>query len=658
MRAGLGVLAQTLEGNEPSGDMDVMLTMRAQGIISSPIPRRATLPEFSGLRSQMTQPVVVPETLSRSSPLSVRSQAGTHRSVSAFRGLFTGSTRPRSPSRSSSANPELGNTEDSFGAVGNNLLNMHQTNDVPISPSSLPFHSRSPVIPTVATPRISVPSPIISSADQLVTDHSNIDWSTAVDTNSNRRDPGMPEGSLSPLQPPPHRKTWVSHGPKPSNDDTIMYTHNHGNGSIAGNFGLGTLPPEGRATSPPASPAPTGTSLGSPEQRGHTGSTTSVSTVASVELGGPKRWSRQGILSQRLTPPSGPPPIVPEVQPAPDVSPISKMQTPHPYLRERASSSRSSTVNSPLSAVSVPPNASKRESNSSYSSSATSTHSRFSVPHRNSSQRRSVQPPPPRPAPNFAPPPTPEQASPPPSPVTARPTKSSFRDSVAQRALRLSLSSPKPPPSSSLPPRPDEKVFRSHRRTTSSSSQSSTINTQPTPTSSPITAGPPHPPPTGPLPPPPFSPVSRHASIKQRLRILSAPSSAPSIQTFTSSTHVTMHSFTPTSSTDPYCSQPSTPIAEPITMDPNFLYFSPPEPEPRPQSPDRLLAPEPFPNSPEITSLSPPPRRGSRQITGVEREKLNVESSQGQIDDSREQPTVRTDKRTSLSSSVVSLAAA
>ncbi|KIM89387.1 hypothetical protein PILCRDRAFT_813315 [Piloderma croceum F 1598] len=657
MRAGLGVSTHP-EGNEPKGDMDVMLTMRAQGFISSPTPRRATLPEFSGLRARTTspfQPVVAPEPTLRSSPMSVRSQA---RSVSAFKGLFTGSTRPKSPPRSTSANSKLRNTDDSFGAMGDNLLIMTRSNgsgDLTMSPSSH-SHPRSASILTGITSRISVPSPIISAADQIVTDRSSVDWSVHADTN--RQTPVMSDGSLSPLQPPPHRKTSVSNGPKPSSDGAVVYKHETANGNIAGNFGIGTWPIEEATTPPPTSPTLTSTSIGSPEQRGRAGSMTSVSTAASVELGGPNRWSRQAILPHPLTPPSRPPPAVPDAQSTHDSSPVSKAQIQYPYFRERASSSRSSTNNSPISGASAQP---KRESNSSSvsTSTASTTYSRFSIPRRSTSQRRSVPPPPPRPAPTFAPPPPPSsRSSPPPSPVTARPAKSTFRDSIAQQSTMLSLSSPKPPPSSSLPPRPDEKTYHSHRRTSSSDGKSSTTDSHHSiPTFFRKPAGPRYPPPSGPLPPPPPAPsptpVSRHASIKQRLRILSAPSAAPSIHSFTSSAHATMQCFTPPNpNIDPYAPHPSTPIAAPITMDPNYLSLSSPEPEPEPspRSPDRPPAPEPFPDSPEITSLSPPPRRGSRQISVIERERLNAETATN-----KESTVERPVRRGSLSSSVVSL---
>jgi hypothetical protein len=144
--------------------------------------------------------------------------------------------------------------------------------------------------------------------------------------------------------------------------------------------------------------------------------------------------------------------------------------------------------------------------------------------------------------------------------------------------------------------------------------------------------------------------VSRHTSIKQRLRILSAPSSTPSVQSLTLSPHATIRPPTPpTSILDPYASQPSTPIGEPITIDPNFLLFSSPEPASGPHNSDRPRPLEPFPNAPELTSLSPPPRRGSRQISTLEKDKPNVETARCQEDDHNDSMIEETDKPKSLS---------
>lgn len=427
-------------------------------------------------------------------------------------------------------------------------------------------------------------------------------------------------------------------------DDSAIYKHNNGNCSVACNFGLESSPVEER----PPSPTPTSTSFSTPEQRVRAGSLQSVSTVASTELGGPKRRSRQGIFAKRLTPPSGPRPPIIEAHALQSNRPISRLQTQHPYSGDR-SSSPSSSYNSPQSG---PTSSSKRESSSSaYSvSTASTSQSRTNGSSRQGSfRRRSIPPPPPRPAPNFAPPPPPNQSNLLASATTTRQVKTSFRDSVTQRALRLSLT-PKPPPSANLPPRPDEKGYRSHRRTSSNDSKSPTTKFYPMPSSSMIPPGPRYPPPSGPLPPPPLtSPVSvsRHTSIKQRLRILSAPSSTPSVQSLTLSPHATIRPPTPpTSILDPYASQPSTPIGEPITIDPDFLLFSSPEPA-GPHNSDRPL--EPFPNAPELTSLSPPPRRGSRQISTLEKDKLNVETARCQENDHNDSMIEEPDKPMSLS---------
>lgn len=640
MRAGLGLPVHTLEGNEPRGDMDTMLTMRAQGIgaISSPIPKRSTMPEFGGLRSQnapAAQPEAVPEASLRSSPLSTRSQATTHKSpssgpVSALKGLFSGATRPRSSSRATSVVEEPENAEESFGSMGNSLLGMRQTNNNGDTTSTHSATPRAGGNTSVTIPRISVVQPTFSSPfsspEQLIDRKITHDLSSWTDTddasdvkpiiNRPSRASSVPTGALSPLQPPPHRRASLAPAPSPkppaNNEDSLLYNLN-GNHSLAGNFGLGPAPPEEAETRPPASPATTSTTASTPDQRARAGSLQSVSTVGSQEMGRPRRWSRPAVLPKRLTPPNGPPPAVPEGQNLARLS-IDR------------SSSRGSSAISPQSAVSGPSTSSKRESNSSaYSASTSSTsNSRGSgsfLSRRSGSQRRSVVPPP-LPAPTFAPPPPPERSESPQSPPgTARATKSSFRDSVAQRAMRLSLTSPKPPPSSGLPPRPGEQPPNSHHRSSSSQSHSSNARQIPSP------SGPRFPPPNGPLPPPPApsTPVSRHTSLKQRLRILSTPSSSPSTNHSSLPAHVHSTSAPSALISDLYASQPSTPIGEPITLDPNFLLLSDPEPTPRPETIQRPHMPHPFANVPEIMSLSPPPRRGSRQLTNTEKEKLRAD---------------------------------
>ncbi|KAG1774847.1 hypothetical protein EV702DRAFT_471958 [Suillus placidus] len=329
-----------------------------------------------------------------------------------------------------------------------------------------------------------------------------------------------------------------------------------------------------------------------------------------------RRWSRT--LPKRLTPPSGPLPLTP--------------QTPH----------ESEQSVSPSSAGSENPNAAfwKRTSGSSSVSSAsmqrTSTVGSFgSVVSMGiggggsgsigvGSKRRSM--PPPRPAPSFAPPPAPEQQQQPqpqpqpqsqPQPQTQ---KTLFRTTVAQRALRLSLTAPRPPPSGVLPPRPDEPAYAHHRNSAESS----------IPTS---------------IPPRPDSAASaRSMSIKQRLRILSAPS--PVIASHDTDTDLTPHqiaypviitpapsrsrsrsksrsrsrSRSPSPSNTTHSQHQTPPLpGTPITMmqnNPSFLSLNTLTPLPTipPRNPLRASQPQRLPSAPEIRALSPPPRRGSKQL--------------------------------------------
>src|ERR1700722_5638927 len=145
LRAGLGIPVSTLGSVEPRGDMDVMLTMRAQGILQSPTLGKFPPSHFSSSRSL---PSTVPHPFATAdqncassiSSNSSRSQAPSPKSppstVSTLKGLFTGVGRPRSPSRSESIDegPERVANEESFSRMGNNLLNMMRSN----GPSDIP----------------------------------------------------------------------------------------------------------------------------------------------------------------------------------------------------------------------------------------------------------------------------------------------------------------------------------------------------------------------------------------------------------------------------------------------------------------------------------------------------------------------------------------
>ncbi|KAJ7758535.1 hypothetical protein DFH07DRAFT_1024515 [Mycena maculata] len=257
--------------------------------------------------------------------------------------------------------------------------------------------------------------------------------------------------------------------------------------------------------------------------------------------------------------------------------------------------------------------------------------------------------------------------------------KASFRESMSltHRALRLSLMAPKPPPAGVLPPRPDEAPLQEpvqnggqngHARKGSGVSVGGRVSIN----SNGSGAGPAFPPPHGPLPPTPSSAPTaapapghvRNASLKfkHRIRILSAPATPHEHAHANAPPHdprrtsadsgarlMTIASFlsastpsTPTSPAPPALAQqppvdasvnvtpppPGTPIGEKIIQwhtqnDPSFLQLGagPPSAASTPvlRSLPALPADPPPPASEgeyaEIVSLSPPPRRGSRQIS-------------------------------------------
>lgn len=641
VRAGLGMPAHTLGGIEPRGDMDVMLSMRsmqAQGMITSPTQAKL-LTEFTGSRPVHASPTHPPQVdaASVSSAHSVHSQATVPKpnsnggAVSALKGLF-GGARPRSASRAASIESDRETIDESFGSMGSNLLSMIRPNPTDALVAT-PKSQLQPYIPHSTLPFAGPTGPEFP-LERKITERLPEFRVTEPVKPKVRATRAMSLGGLS-LQPPP-RKRWTSNSPVESapQSPTTLYQQTNGNTSVAGSFGVETLP-NGNSPDRPRTPSLSGLSFGVSSSKPRPSSIQSVSTVASAENGtgldrsnsstkrtsSMKRWSRQGTLPRRLTPPSGPPPSIP--------SDSSRLQLPHPYSAERPPSPSSSIH----SGISVLPNFSKRASVSSAhsintvsSGSASHPHSHttsFSVPRPSSSHRASM-PPPPRPAPTTALPPAPDQDLP--KAESAPVTKTSFRDSVAHRAFRLSLIAPKPPPSTVLPPRPDEPEFRAHRRSSSGSSRSPSLQLYSIPGSpvpvSPTLAVPPFPPPNGPLPPPPSQsspPVSRHTSIKQRLRILSAPSpSAPAPTTSLPPPPTPPFPVTPTIASLP--PPPATPIGEKITHmqdDPSFLQLLTPVTPSLPIPKPRNLS-SPIEQYPEVTSLSPPPRRGSKQISITE----------------------------------------
>ena len=709
--------------------MDVMLSMRLQGIVSThpTKPLTAISPPSPSIRTSPSPPPSL-----RSLRMNIPSSPSP---TTAMKGIFSG-TRPRSPSVEGS--PTLtyppGHAEDSFGAVGTSLLTMLRTKSSADSSSS-PSHSLTlplPHVPGQGSPAPSLRSTnapvVITASDLKISKERDAPELSIVipEASSSSTPPGSntpPTPSLSrqgtltlSLQPPPRKsKHVVANIPATSlHEPWGMYKQASGNRSVAGNFGIpsrdpGDVTPRGASPvshdsssfvsgqqgsfSPSSSfevPSPrlgegfggeqsgevTPTPLGNGIVNSSSPGGGSVSTDRLVQhTTVTKRWSRQGVpLPKQLTPPSGPPPsIPPSLEKNHRASVESSISIPVIYTADRPHSS--SSFNS-YSQARISP----RSGSSMYSASSTSTSDSqgwpqgpmsfrgesFSsslgsvvgtraslrpmsmsvlgsspVAHAGATKRRSM--PPPRPAPNFAPPPAPtvqESAS-----GSAPTPQKSLRSSVAQRAVRLSLTSPKPPPSSALPPRPDEATFiQGHRRSPSSGTPD--LHSIPAPSSRPTLVS---------NPTQPASPPGKYLSIRQRLRILSTPptssspvqppsSSMPSVQISTLDLSDDNDDDPPT----PYFRSPQPfGLGEHITTlqnDPSFLQLDTPVtptiPKPPPRSPCRPMASSSstmsdlriprFEPARDFVALSPPPpRKGSKpHIATVTRpEKLEVESS-------------------------------
>ncbi|KAG9227465.1 hypothetical protein CCMSSC00406_0000889 [Pleurotus cornucopiae] len=751
VRAGISPMTPSLISREPRGDMDVQLTMRRQGIISSPPDSfRPILPPLDKVQPPLHSPSFVASPPIYSSPLpstpttppatgttfastaeqdsprkgyydesrkgtynsknsgtndvasvssqSIRSQTTTPGSgrislvsgnaVTALKGLFN---RPRSPSRASHATSfdlereslkgdkivigpsveERESGDGSFASMGNSLMNMLKSPDgrtVRLGSSSghaTPQRHHT-MLPFSGGPVFNGASPMIRpSADQELerkivphAERQTIGWRaqdnpSRATSSKDRSTKSLSVGSPS-LNPPP-RKRWTAgamNPPETITDHARLYHHVNGNSSVAGSFGLGGFSTQDRSGTqvlPDSSPTVSGHSLGTPEQRQRAPSLQSVSTLASTGETGlnversststkrSSRWSRQG--SSMLNVPS--PPSMPHAPSHGSASSSFSTNTRvHPYAAggtvDRPPSRTSNhSVASERSVVSGLPtfSNSKRASTSSatsvnMSSSPSQGYSYLTGAISRVANTHRASMPPPRPAPTSALPPAPDQGVSKPS--TPPPTKSSFRDAVAQRAFRISRTAPAPPPPTALPPRPDEvrtPSSRSHRRTASvgSGRASSELYSIPSSPLS-ISVAPPFPPPLGPLPPTPIggssSPPARHTSIKERLRIRSTPTqsqavlngSPPSIITSMTASVPPLHISN---------SQPATPIAEKITLLQNEfddpLMYTPLTPT-LPNTVPRNVVSLPPDQLQEATPLSPPPRRSSKQMSVFDKE--------------------------------------
>ncbi|KAJ3867738.1 hypothetical protein EV359DRAFT_33838 [Lentinula novae-zelandiae] len=742
IRAGLGPSLPFSSLNEPRGDMDVMMSMRAQAIIS-PTPH-TTSPTRSTFSSQdstgngypispasPTTPTAGSHSVSGHDAASVSSTRSSKRArpssshgkspsaagigsgaVLSLKGLFGSKTsvghtsgRQRSSSRATSSPPNEGST---VGFIS--------------SGSGMGVHAPAVDFSAIGTPSSPAQTPQ-SQLDRKILqrplahdDHDgsmtarpllfNSDTAAPFDTTvggtrEDRRTPRtLSVGETFSLQPPP-RKRWTStsdvHTPlvlnTPSShqlqlqespfikdrrnlDDfdvlggapSISRLNTSGSGSLTPepppNSSLATKRTSGQSAfsfsfgTPPGSgnldveyrPRSLSSRSARSARSGQSRSSMSSGKRNSVGVSQGKRWSRQ--LPKRLTPPSGPPPAAPSTPPS---SPAHKQRASIMTTRStRSTSSRPSSSHS--SVVSNLPSFSKRASASSAMSALSTTSLQASgtttpvssgthaagngiTGHiRPTSSHRSSLAPPPRPAPTFALPEAPvsPMLTPPMSaPVSSTNNKSSFRDSITSRAFRLSLMAPKPPPSGVLPPRPDE--LEHPKSPTSSIASRNTHRRSQSGNNSPLSGGAsslysipgsPVPPSAmdavhvtrGPLPPtpvsgPPASTPSRGVSIKQRLRILSAPSpsSAPPASPRSTTRPTTI--MAPLTGASP----PGTPtFAHGLTHyfenSGSFHAVATPTTPSLPAPKIHHVEDEPD-VEPELTSLSPPPRRGSKRIS-------------------------------------------
>ncbi len=549
-----------------------MLSMRAQGIINSP-REKFNIQEFNVLRSPSSPRE---QTFSSSSSShSTRSQPATPKpapagAVSTLKGLFTGNTRPRSGSRATSIESDSLDNEDTFGSMGTNLLHMS--------------HPSMPVVTAKDLDRKII-------TDDELDDGPGISHPFSASFHRERVNRTLSMGAV-PLQPPPRTKRWTTTGNLTT--DIAVYKHVNGNQSDIG------LTHERGTTEPSPTLLPNG--FRTPEQKAREPSIRSVSTLASADgasistkrSSSVKRWSRQLPLPKRLTPPMGPPPAIPTSQSPPRS---------HPYTGDRPPS-RDSSIYSANSAKT--PSFQKRASGSSYmsvTSTTTSAHSvapsqtNSTISHtRPGSSHRTSIPPPIRPAPTSALPPAPVE-----QPSVRKATKS----------FRMSLMAPKPPPSIAPPPTPSD--YRSRRSSASASVRSSLapIPSSPNPSLSHLRQ------PQQTTPTPSIS-SSRASSLKQRLRILSAPS-----PTNLSNSHLSSL-MTPTPPLTPTSLSPTATLGNSIlnghgdkfNYDHSYLQLYTPITPTAPKG----HVPLSIDDEPVLRSLSPPPRRMSRQINAPEKE--------------------------------------
>ena len=617
--------------------MDVMLTIRAQETATStavarPVTSTTNYEIYDGSISSRSAHSLKAVPKAPASPTTA---------VAALKNLFT-SSRPRSASRAASIKSERPQDrdagEESFARMGSSLLSILR--------SSTPDAQSVPSIQNTVRTDFANPTPAMPIERRLDNKILKDPHSAQENADSANKDARLQKRlSLEvtlPLHPPP-RKRWtsVSQSTPPTAVENLTANSNDNSESGTSSLSISQVPIDKSDHERPSSPSHF--QFGTPEQRPRAPSLQSVSTFASVEnrismerssgsmkrnsTSNSRRWSKQSNLTSRLSPPS-------------DSSITSGPGDPRPSFNSARDSQKS--------LVSGLPSFSNRTSLSESLHSVNSSNANHNAG-ATSTRVRSSMPPPPRPAPTSALPPAPVGVQdlfnpdvPKPSESKTDGTKTSFRSSSTQRASRLSLMTARPPPITGLPPRPDEPTYKAHHRRMSSEGSvhrysaaleaipgSPAVSSSKARNISPHPLPPPPPPPSGPLPPPPDDniPHKRLISLRQRLRMLSTGSVTGQSQTLGKLRPLTERATgdLPLPAHFMTTSTPATPIAEKIMpfQDDSFLQMHTPvmstysstflgklPPQDLLLSRDSEIA--------EVTSLSPPPRRGLKQMTEVD----------------------------------------
>lgn len=642
-----------------------MLTMRAHDVAST-VRAHAQMPSKTPHEENRTRNSDSPTPTTRSWSSERRRPTSPSGRMVSLKGLFSVPGRTRSMShgsanRSEGESPTSPVDAPSFTLRGNELLSMTgplNEHDTPTNPKSAPS---SPITVGQALPVPNpFPGPILSKAemnfDKISMKERDKDLPEWYSIQSNQRNRGdsMSSTNAGPtlLPPPRNRRPWTSAGllnnsaRQEQGRDVSPPSRRSFQSAISLHGARLSMDGRSRPSSPDESLGTATGALGTVDVGSKRASlSSSVSSFVSnapdrEQLAGRspssiQRRIRAGKLPKMLSPPSGPPPSVPQ-QPLQTSSPSDV----NPQFSADGSPSRSASLRSMSNSDSAQNGSlftGRRLSESSVLSSASANQSvgrgsyiSVRTSSKTLSPKRASIPPPPRPAPTSALPPTPSDSN------TATqgdspPRRTSFRESFSHRSLRFSLS---PPPSKPIPPRPDDSL----RRRSVSSGASAANGTAPH-----ITTAPPAPPPTGPLPPTPRDPVPSRYSIRERLRMKSAPSTplgvrgasgppttlpgSPPLVTVSSVASLKEDSSHSIPIGEPIAAIPkdlnflnmSSPVdsSAPSTDDTDFLYVSTPisttSPKQIPGKSPNYPPPEHAngsPPSPEMTALPPPPRRG------------------------------------------------